>query len=173
MIFIIGNVLFLRNFCICMIVWLFIKAMINVLNYFENKTSKFGSDGSENFKMFVSIKTFVHSLRTFLFVIKLCHFPEIAPALAGVRLDLSTKNFETVQETMARMPVIPPHPQSLPSGGVSRTMSGKSRGTSASSSQKAKTPATMKTYEMPLQPLVSIICSLKSCYSINMILFGF
>ncbi|XP_052277313.1 IQ domain-containing protein H-like isoform X2 [Dreissena polymorpha] len=79
--------------------------------------------------------------------------PEIAPALAGVRLDLSSKTFETVQETMARMPVIPPHPQSLPSGGVSRTMSGKSRGTSASSSQKAKTPATVKTYEMPLQPL--------------------
>ncbi|XP_052805677.1 IQ domain-containing protein H-like isoform X2 [Mya arenaria] len=76
--------------------------------------------------------------------------PEVAPALAGVRLDLVSKPYESQQETMARMPVIPPHPQSIPS--YSRTTSGKSRATSASS-QKAKTPATMKTYEMPLQPM--------------------
>lgn len=53
------------------------------------------------------------------------------------------------------MPIIPPHPQSVPSASASRTPSGKSRVTSATSSHKAKTPATIKTYEMPLQPLVS------------------
>ncbi|XP_060582805.1 IQ domain-containing protein H-like [Ruditapes philippinarum] len=79
--------------------------------------------------------------------------PEVAPTLAGVKLDLVTKNYESVSETMARMPVIPPHPQSVGSLGMSRTTSGKTRTTSAASSQKAKTPATMKTYEMPIQPL--------------------
>ena len=79
----------------------------------------------------------------------------MAPTLAGVRLDLVTRNYETASETMSKMPVIPPHPQSLGSAGPSRaTSSGKSRQTSASSSQKVKTPATVKTYEMPLQPLV-------------------
>lgn len=77
--------------------------------------------------------------------------PEIAPSLAGVKLDLATNNFESAQETMSKMPVIPPHPHS--SLGQSRTTSAKSRGTSATSSQKVKTPATMKTYEMPIQPL--------------------
>ncbi|XP_053405574.1 IQ domain-containing protein H-like isoform X3 [Mercenaria mercenaria] len=79
--------------------------------------------------------------------------PEIAPTLAGVKLDLVTKNYESATETMAKMPVIPPHPQSVNSLGLSRTTSGKTRTTSAASSQKAKTPATMKTYEMPIQPL--------------------
>jgi hypothetical protein len=82
---------------------------------------------------------------------------EVAPTLAGVKLDLVTKNYESVSETMARMPVIPPHPQSVGSLGMSRTTSGKTRTTSAASSQKAKTPATMKTYEMPIQPLVGIL----------------
>ena len=81
----------------------------------------------------------------------------MAPTLAGVKLDLVTKNYESVSETMAKMPVIPPHPQSVASLGMSRTTSGKTRTTSAASSQKAKTPATMKTYEMPIQPLVGIL----------------
>ncbi|KAL4227848.1 hypothetical protein ACF0H5_013286 [Mactra antiquata] len=82
--------------------------------------------------------------------------PEVAPTLAGVKLDLNNKAYETASETMSKMPVIPPHPQSAMSLGLSRTTSGKSRATSASSSQKAKTPATMKTYEMPLQPLKKV-----------------
>lgn len=79
--------------------------------------------------------------------------PEITPALAGIKLDLTTRHAETASETMSRMPSIPPHPQSQ---GVSRTVSAKSRVTSASSasqSHKVKTPATIKTYEMPLQPM--------------------
>ena len=81
----------------------------------------------------------------------------MTPTLAGVKLDLAIRNYETASETMSKMPVIPPHPQSLGSVGQSRTTSAaKSRMTSASSSQKVKTPATVKTYEMPLQPLVRI-----------------
>ena len=88
----------------------------------------------------------------------LCFDIEMTPTLAGVKLDLTTRLFETASETLARMPVIPPHPKSIDSGGQSRMSSAmKSRGTSATSSQKVKTPATVKTYEMPLQPLVRMI----------------
>lgn len=96
---------------------------------------------------------------------KILIITEIAPTLAGVKLDLVTKNFESASETMAKMPVIPPHPQSATS--LSRSMSAKSRITSATSSQKVKTPATVKTYEMPIQPLVGgcmVICTENRIY---------
>ncbi|KAK3096782.1 hypothetical protein FSP39_003245 [Pinctada imbricata] len=70
---------------------------------------------------------------------------ELAASLAGVKLDPS------VRQDASKMPVIPPHPKSAASSTETRTPSAKTR--ASSSIPHVKTPATVKTYEMPLQPL--------------------
>ena len=109
---------------------------------------------------------------TILYLICLTFVPESAPNLAGVHLDLAMKQNESAQEMLSKIPVIPPHPHSAQSMSASRTMSGKSRLTSATSSRKAKTPATMKTYEMPLQPLVCFLPFIYNLWVTLMLLFG-
>ncbi|KAK3607906.1 hypothetical protein CHS0354_036732 [Potamilus streckersoni] len=79
--------------------------------------------------------------------------PEIATNLAGIKLDLMTRPSDSVSEVQGKMPVIPRHQSRLPiSGKQSRATSDKTRDSSPSG-QNVKTPATLKTYEMPLQPM--------------------
>lgn len=57
----------------------------------------------------------------------------------------------------SKMPAVPPHPKSASSSITeTRTPSAKTRVTS-SSLRQVKTPATLKTYEMPIQPLVCLL----------------
>lgn len=79
---------------------------------------------------------------------------EVAHHLAGVKLDVTSTKKSEIDENMTRIPVVPPHPTSAQST-ETRTPSGKTRATSASMPQ-IKTPATLKTFDLPLQPLVCI-----------------
>lgn len=75
--------------------------------------------------------------------------------MANVKLDVSTKG-STQSDNITRMPVVPPKPKSAGST-ETRTPSGKSRGT-ATTIPQAKTPASMKTFEMAYtQPMVGIV----------------
>lgn len=77
---------------------------------------------------------------------KIVHQPtETVTNLAGIKLDVSTKG-STQSDNITRMPVVPPKPKSAGST-ETRTPSGKSRGTTTTI-PLAKTPASMKTYEM-------------------------
>ncbi|KAL5004265.1 hypothetical protein ScPMuIL_017721 [Solemya velum] len=69
---------------------------------------------------------------------------ELSHSLAGIKLDLGRKQSDG---SLSKVPVIPPRPQST--GTETRSQSAKSRNTSA---LQIRTPATLKTYEMPLQP---------------------
>ena len=67
--------------------------------------------------------------------------------------NLSTLHYDNVQsadkgDQLDNMPTVPPRPVATPE---TRTMSAKS---SNMSEALVKTPATMKTFEMPLQPMV-------------------
>ncbi|XP_069138728.1 IQ domain-containing protein H-like isoform X4 [Argopecten irradians] len=78
--------------------------------------------------------------------------PEMSHTLAGVKLDISstTKKAE-IDDNVTKIPIVPPHPLSAHST-ETRTPSAKTRATSASMPQ-IKTPATLKTYDLPLQPM--------------------
>jgi hypothetical protein len=74
---------------------------------------------------------------------------EAVSLLSGVKLDPAT-----MKHDVKKMPSVPPHPKSASSSITdTRTPSAKTRATS-SSMRQVKTPATLKTYEMPIQPLV-------------------
>lgn len=76
---------------------------------------------------------------------------EAVSLLSGVKLDPAT-----LKHDASKMPTIPPHPKSAASSVTeTRTPSAKTRVTS-SSMRHVKTPATLKTYEMPIQPLVGL-----------------
>ncbi|XP_052701435.1 IQ domain-containing protein H-like isoform X2 [Crassostrea angulata] len=73
---------------------------------------------------------------------------EAVSLLSGVKLDPATMKHDA-----SKMPAVPPHPKSASSSITeTRTPSAKTRVTS-SSLRQVKTPATLKTYEMPIQPL--------------------
>ena len=81
------------------------------------------------------------------------YFSEAVANLAGVKLDVSNTKQLQLRENVEHIPVVPPHPASAST--ETRTPSAKTRATSASI-PAVKTPATLKTFEMPLQPLVCI-----------------
>lgn len=80
---------------------------------------------------------------------------EMNPSLAGVKLDIIGKKASDA-DSVTNVPVVPPHPSSAGGTTHTRTPSAKTRATSASV-PVIKTPATVKTYEIALQPLVSFI----------------
>ncbi|KAK7478399.1 hypothetical protein BaRGS_00030324 [Batillaria attramentaria] len=68
---------------------------------------------------------------------------------ANLQYDTDGKPREGAENTLENMPAVPPRPAVTPE---TRTVSAKSASTLASGRQ-TKTPATVKTFEMPLQPL--------------------
>lgn len=85
---------------------------------------------------------------------------EAVSLLSGVKLDPATMKHDA-----SKMPAVPPHPKSASSSITdTRTPSAKTRVTS-SSLRQVKTPATLKTYEMPIQPLVCLLETFSSKYS--------
>ncbi|KAJ8304824.1 hypothetical protein KUTeg_018407 [Tegillarca granosa] len=76
---------------------------------------------------------------------------EMNPRLAGIKLDIIAKQASDA-DSVTNVPVVPPHPSSAGGSTHTRTPSAKTRATSASV-PVIKTPATVKTYEIALQPL--------------------
>ncbi|XP_021362303.1 IQ domain-containing protein H-like isoform X2 [Mizuhopecten yessoensis] len=77
--------------------------------------------------------------------------PEMSHHLAGVKLDIKPTKKAEIDDNVTRIPIVPPHPLSAHST-ETRTPSAKTRATSASM-PLIKTPATLKTFDLPLQPM--------------------
>ena len=78
---------------------------------------------------------------------------EMATTLSSLRYDTNDRSAGADGENnLETMPTVPPRPTVTPE---TRTLSAKTQA-SSSMSGPVKTPATVKTFEMPLQPLVRI-----------------
>ena len=88
---------------------------------------------------------------------------EMATTLSSLHYDTNGRSAgEGAENTLENMPAVPPRPAVTPE---TRTLSAKTRA-SSSMSGPVKTPATVKTFEMPLQPLVgTVLFAFAECVS--------
>ena len=92
------------------------------------------------------MKIYVYEMHIKLHQVIISYSSDANANWAVMKLDANNQPDE--QEALSQMPAVPPRPVATPE---TRTLSAKSRGsTSMSIQQGAKSPATVKTFEMPL-----------------------